>query len=237
MKYFILISVFILQTRICSSSVEFSDEDFFYLSDGRVIDKKKWSSSSHKKIMNISQQFIKKSNFIPTIVTKWAEIQDYFDLMRQDYHDKAQCTNMAHVWAYEEFKRSGLRSEKIFIFFSRKYIKKYRFGWWFHVAPIIRYSDGEKIQSIVLDRGYTTMPFDIKTWTDHFIKSKKTCKFINRISTYYQNKLPEDCFLMKVSMYFWQPRDIRLNESSGKVKTYFLKSDLSHAYREAFNFK
>jgi hypothetical protein len=215
--------------------VETTDDDLIYLSNGEVRFKHKSTNLKGEKKEKINHQNkISFSNYKPSILTNIVQAFDIFKRMRNDHYEDAQCTNIAHVWAYEEFKRSGLKSEKIFLFFSKKYIKRYRFGWWFHVSPIVNMSEDNLIQNIVLDRGYTTMPFEIKTWTDHFIKSKKECKFIDKISTYYKNKSNEDCFIMKVSMYYWKPRDIRLRDQTGNEKKIFYKSEIKKAYQEAF---
>lgn len=213
--------------------IEAVDEDLIYLSDGRVIfidqTKKKEVSENH-----IVPLLSRKSNYTPTILSDQVDAHKLYGLMRTDYLEEAQCTNMAHVWAYEEFKRSGLKSQKIFLFFTKKYIMRYRFGWWFHVSPMVQAKEKNQTLNIVLDRRYTTLPLDIKTWTDHFIKSNKSCKEIDKISIFWNNQQSEDCYIMQESMYYWQPRDIRLRDENGKVKGKFLQSEINFSYQQAF---
>ena len=176
----------------------------------------------------------RKLEFVPTLLPDIKSVYDVFDRMRTDYQEQAQCSNMAHVWTYEEFKESGTKAMKVFLFFTNRYIKKYRFEWWFHVAPLYFYKDGEKIIPQVLDRRYTTLPLDVDTWTEHFIESGKRCKKIMHYREYNRNDRNEDCFVLPVSMYYWQPRNIRLDSKSGKVKTQFHQGELNRAYTEAF---
>lgn len=230
---FYLLTIILLESSY-SSEIEFYDDSFMYMSDGLVIshESKKKSLPNFKTYHTNLTRF--RNEFSPTVLTDRTQAHNYFQEMRVDYKKDAQCTSMAHVWAYEGYKSSSIKTEKIFIFFSKNYIKKYRFNWWFHVAPLVTISEDGKLNKIVLDRAYTTMPFEIKTWTDHFIKSKKRCKLIKRISEYFKNDSMNDCYLMITSMYVWQPRDIRLYEEKGKVKNYFFRSDLRRSYEEAF---
>jgi hypothetical protein len=235
MKLFIfsmLISV--TAPALAMPMIEAVDEDLIYLNNGQVIFKDSPqgnSFQSEKLISSVSP----KSNYTPTILADQAEAYKLYGMMRSDYLEEAQCTNMAHVWAYEEYKRSGLKSQKIFLFFTKKYIMRYRFGWWFHVSPLVQAKEGKEILQIVMDRRYTSLPLDKKTWTDHFVKTNRQCKEIDKISTFWNNQQSEDCYLMQVSMYYWQPRDIRLRDENGKDKTKFLKGEIRQAYDQAFN--
>lgn len=215
--------------------IEAVDDDLIYLSNGQVVFKDQSKKSKTDQIQKLISSVPPLLNYTPTVLPDQSEAYKLYNLMRSDYLDEAQCTNMAHVWAYEEFKRSGLKSQKIFLFFTKKYIMRYRFGWWFHVSPLVQAKEGKEILQIVMDRRYTSLPLDKKTWTDHFVKTGRQCKEIDKISTFWNNQQSEDCYLMQVSMYYWQPRDIRLRDENGKDKTKFLSGELSQAYQQAFN--
>lgn len=172
--------------------------------------------------------------YTPSILPDLKSIYEIYDRMRVDYQERAQCSNMAHVWTYEEFKRSGTKGMKVFLFFTNRYIKKYRSEWWFHVAPMYLYQKGNEVIPQVLDRRYTTLPLDIDTWTDHFIESGRKCKKISHYREYSRTNSREDCFVLPVSMFYWQPRNIRLDSKSGRVKTQFHRGELNRAYEEAF---
>lgn len=221
------LAVLIMVTKAQSVSIVAQDQDLIYLSDGRV----EFISDKTANFSNrIPPGVSRKSKFEPTVLSTMKEAHNIYQRMRADYQEKAECTNMAHVWAYEEFKSTGIKTQKMFLFFTRKYILEYRFPWWFHVAPAILVKD----QQVILDRRYTTLPLDTKTWTNHFVLSGKECKQIQNYSTYWNYKhRVDDCFLMLGTMYDWQPRDLRLKEQ-GVVKESFRLSDLRQAYQEAF---
>lgn len=154
-----------------------------------------------------------------------------FYKMRTDYQYNSQCYNRAHIWAYEENRRSGLRSKKYFLFFTRKYIRNYRFKWWFHVSPAIVVNGmGDQI----IDRRYTSGLRSPNRWTNYFVYSRRSCPVVFKYSTYRNNQDTQDCYLIPVSMYFWQPRDILRRDQTGFEKKIFYSSEISHAYWEAF---
>ena len=172
----------------------------------------------------------KSINYTPTNLSSQDQAVSIFSKMRRNYQNQSQCYNRAHIWAYEEFNRSGLQSIKLFMFFTRKYIRNYRYHWWFHVTPMTYVAGVPK----TLDRRYTRGPLNIKTWTDVFIYSKRACPTVSKYTDYSQNQTVEDCFLIPVSMYYWQPRDILRNEQTGAEKTSFIRSEVNWAYDEAF---
>ncbi len=166
----------------------------------------------------------------PTNLGSQEEASTIFRRMNRNHQRSSQCYNRAHIWAYEEFRRSSFHSVKLFMFFTRSYIRKYRYKWWFHVTPLT-YVNGT---AMTLDRTFMRWPVGIKTWTDNFIYSKRTCPIISRYSDYRNNQEAEHCYLHPASMYFWQPRDLERMEQTGYQKTQFIKSEINWAYREAF---
>lgn len=170
-----------------------------------------------------------RMSFDPSVISE-AEAGNVFKRMRRNYQNVSQCYNRAHIWAYEEFKKSGLKSMKLFLFFTSRYIRNYRYKWWFHVAPMTVSNEGDR----VLDRRYTSGPRTKDNWTKNFIYSGRKCPVVNRYSDYRDNQSKEDCYMIPVSMYFWQPRDIERRDRTGYEKTSFIQSEVNHAYWEAF---
>ncbi len=168
--------------------------------------------------------------FDPTNLGSIEEANAIFLRMNRRHQSASQCYNRAHVWAYEEFQRSQLRSVKLFMFFTRSYIRKYRYKWWFHVTPMT-YVNGT---AMTMDRTFMKRPVQIKTWTDNFIYSKRHCPIINKYSQYRNNQEAEHCYLHPASMYYWQPRDLENNERTGFEKNQFIRSEVNWAYQEAF---
>lgn len=171
-----------------------------------------------------------RASYDPTNLSSIEEATTIFRRMNRRTDWSSQCYNRAHVWTYEEFKRTGLRSMKLFMFFTRSYIRKYRYKWWFHVTPMT-YVNGV---AMTLDREFMKGPAAVKTWTDKFIYSKRNCPVVSKYSDYRNNQETEHCYLHPASMYFWQPRDLEKYETTGFEKTQYIPSEVNWAYREAF---
>ena len=183
--------------------------------------------------VEILQESVPQKTFTeyePTNLGNMEEAKTIFLRQNRRHQQDSQCYNRAHVWTYEEFKRSGLRSVKLFMFFTRSYIRQYRYKWWFHVTPLT-YVNGV---AMTMDRTFMTGPAPVKTWTDKFIYSKRSCPIISKYSQYRDNQEVEHCYLHPSSMYFWQPRDLEKLENTGFQKTEYIQSEVNWAYREAF---
>lgn len=156
-----------------------------------------------------------------------AEASRIFSGMNRSYYSKTECTDRAHVWTYEEWKKNNLYSRKVFLFFTNTYIRRYRYHWWFHVSPYVLVQGTER----VMDRRYTSGPRYMKTWTDVFIRSKRTCP-VKTYRHYRANKNgAEHCFLVKADMYYRLPYHVRMLEDYGRVKSQFSKSEVNFSYR------
>lgn len=171
------------------------------------------------------------SSYQPTILDDYTSASNILSMMRADYNKNGECYSRAHIWAFEEFKRSGLKSNKLFLFFTNRYIRNYRFNWWFHVSPATLV--GKTVR--VLDRKYAKSPILTKTWTDIFVKSKRSCRLIKYYNTYARNQESQDCYIISVSMYFLIPRDIERRDLYGKIKEDFTERDLKRSYLDAFD--
>jgi hypothetical protein len=169
----------------------------------------------------------------PSILNHTNTAIGIFNKMRKDYTKDGECYNRAHIWSYEEYKRSGLHSMKIFMFFTEKYIRNYKFHWWFHVTPMSYVASLSSPRT--LDRRYTSGPRQTKIWSDVFIKSKRTCKKVNTFDEYYENQMGQDCYHIYTSMYYVIPRDIEKRDITGLEKSEFLDKEIKRAYRNGFN--
>lgn len=168
--------------------------------------------------------------YTPTKLASLDEATKIFQHLNPRHQRDSQCYNRAHVWAYEEWRRIGLQSMKLFMFFTTRYIWEYKYEWWFHVTPMTYVGD----TPYALDRTFTRGPRLVKDWTLGFIKSRRDCPTVARYSQYYQNQNLEHCYLIPASMYFWQPRDLETFEQSGVFKKNFIPSEVNHSYWEAF---
>lgn len=168
-------------------------------------------------------------SYEPTTVTS-TEAGNIFRRMRRDYQNQSQCYNRAHIWTYEEFKKTGLKSMKVFLFFTSRYIRNYRYKWWFHVSPMVSTDDGD----LVLDRRYTSGPRLKDTWTKNFIYSGRKCPVVYNYYDYRNHQQEEDCYMIPTSMYFWQPWNIQSRDNGNGSPGQYYQSNINTAYWEAF---
>jgi len=177
---------------------------------------------------------LEDSTYEPTIFENKTSAENIFTSMRKRSRWRSQCYNRAHVWVFEEFKKNGTNLRKNFLFFTDRYIRNYRYKWWFHVAPSTFVQVENEKKEIVLDRTFFDEPVEVNDWTKHFIYSGASCPTVYKYSDYDNNQNAEDCYLIKTSMYFWQPLDLEEFEKTGKEKTSFIDSEVRRAYYQAF---
>lgn len=123
---------------------------------------------------------------------------------------------------------------KMFIFYTRKYIREYDFQWWFHVAPYTYVKIQEANEQRILDRTFAREPLAVKSWTDIFMKNKVDCSVITKYSDYENHQESQYCYLYKASMYYLQPLDLENHEQTGATKTKWLDYEVSRAYWNGF---
>lgn len=169
----------------------------------------------------------------PAVVKNTNAALKIFNQMRKDYTKNGECYNRAHVWTYEEHQRSGLNLMKIFMFFTERYIRKYKFHWWFHVTPMIYVASFKSPRT--LDRRYTSGPRQTKTWSNVFVKGQRTCKRVDKFDDFWLNQQSQDCYHIHASMYYVIPRDLEKRDLTGKEKTGFSEKEIKRAYRNGFN--
>ncbi len=172
--------------------------------------------------------------FSPTVLSSPSMAATMFSRLNSDYGRSSECSNRAHVWAYEEDKNHGIKSEKVYVLFTASYINRFRFKWWFHVAPLVSVKIGNSVEKFVLDYMFGRQPVTIKEWTDQFVFSRRACKETTHFSEYDVNPQTEDCYLMTDSMYTWTPYDLRDQERGQQAKTDFSRGEIWSAYQQAF---
>ena len=167
-------------------------------------------------------------------VTKLATYNDAQSLMNQfngETDEDSQCYNRAHMWSYESLVKSNVSLGKIWIFFTKKYIRENKYKWWFHIAPYTEVAaDGQKY---ILDRGFTLIPYNVQNWKNLFITTKANCPVITKYSEYSKNQYAEDCYLMYSSQYYWQPWQLKSLERKGYRTWGYKQKDLKITYRNA----
>lgn len=236
-----------------------SEPDHIYFSDGRIgiVSEEKMAISleeglyvdvtldnNHKikkieraqppKLRGASPSTEGEKDYNPTVLKDLEAVNSVFRNMNRGWQRDSQCYNRAHVWNYEEFLRTGLLSKKVFIFYTRRYIRDYNFYWWFHAIPTVLAHHQGAVVERYLDPMFAKSPLTRKAWTDIFIRSRRDCPVITRYSDYQNNQESEHCYLHFSSMYYWQPRDLDNFERTGFEKKNFIRSEVNHAYWEAF---
>lgn len=175
-------------------------------------------------------------DYEPTILENDRHAAEIFGELNRGWRRRSQCYNRAHVWAYESKRSHGLDSMKAFLFFTAKYIREYDYGWWFHVAPysMVRMGVAGAAEARVLDRTFMRRPVDLQTWTNYFVYPKPKCPVVTRYQDYSEHQYEAYCYLILVSMYYWQPRDIESVSAGVPPKTEFIPGEVSWAYRQGF---
>lgn len=175
-----------------------------------------------------------EEDYVPTVISSLNETRKIFRSAR--YHDKdSQCFNRAHIWTYEWWKRYNLKSNKILIYFTRNYIRRYDFEWWFHIAPYVHVNEDGQVLERVMDIKYTSGPLKFRTWSKIFLHDDAVCPVITKYSDYADFPYVGSCFIQRTNMYTYQPADLQMNEAFGYKKTTWLASEVNGAYLEAFD--
>ncbi|MBT4793512.1 MAG: hypothetical protein HON90_18210 [Halobacteriovoraceae bacterium] len=162
--------------------------------------------------------------------------QELFKTQKSRMRSWSQCYNRAHVWAWELNKKTyggkKIQVGKIWIYFTKKYIREYRHKWWFHIAPYITVNNDLR----VMDKSYLKKPLPEKVWTDQFVKSKQVCPEIFKYSDYSEYPNSSHCYVMKTSLFYWQPFHIENLEKLGEERIGWNSGELVTAYKNAIGF-
>lgn len=177
-----------------------------------------------------------EEEFEATPIRSYTLASRYFRGSR--YNRKAsECFNRSMVWSYEWWKKYKIKSNKLFIFFSRAYIRKYNYKWWFHTAPMVKVRINGKLTERMMDRKFTKQPMSVRGWTNTFMRNNARCKPITKYSEYADFPYTGWCFIQKTHMYTYQPADLQMYEAWGYSKDHFEMREVAGAYLEAFNLR
>ncbi len=175
-----------------------------------------------------------RMDYVPTTIENMAVAKKY--LVEARYNPKdSQCFNRAIVWTYEWYRKHSLRSNKILIYFTRTYIRRYNFEWWFHIAPMVHVMHEGKVVERVLDVKYTSKPHEIVKWANIFLHNDAPCPMITKFSDYADHPYSGECFLQRTHMYTYQPADLQMYEAWGYKKEAYNMDEVRGAYLEAFD--
>jgi hypothetical protein len=172
--------------------------------------------------------------FAPTDLRSEENVSLVFDnLLNDGDKSRSQCFKRAHMWAYDMWSKLNINSQKIFIFYTQRYIQLEDFEWWFHVAPMVT-SNGREF---VLDGTFMDKPVTVEQWQHRFIQSENiTCPVIENYKTYDDNQFKRLCYLMKVPMHYFSPLDIENRDLNGVEKNQWELEELQDARRAFKNY-
>ncbi len=173
-------------------------------------------------------------SYVPTTVKDMNTARRYHREAR--YHPKeSQCFNRAMVWTYEWWRNHSLKSNKILIYFTRNYIRRYNFEWWFHIAPYVHILENGKVVERVLDIKYANGPKKFQEWANIFLLNDAPCSVITKYSDYADFPYTGECYFQRTNMYTYQPADLQMNEAWGYTKENFNMNEVRQAYLDAFD--
>ncbi len=173
------------------------------------------------------------AGYTPSVLPE-ATVKSYFREMRHASKEETQCFNRAMIWTYEMRVKHNVYSNKMWIFFTRKYIRKYNFEWWFHVAPMVHMIVDGQVKERVLDRKYSSGPLPIQKWGNLFLRDDFKCPTVHKYSDHANFPEAGSCFYMKSPMYYYQPVDIEFLEKYNNVLSTWNETNVRQAYAEAF---
>jgi hypothetical protein len=174
------------------------------------------------------------AEYVPTTIASMELATKYFREARYNPKD-SQCFNRAMVWTYEWWRNHSLRSNKILIYFTRTYIRRYDFEWWFHIAPYVHVMQNGKVVERVMDRKYGRGPMEFVKWANLFLRNDAPCPVITKFSQYADFPYSGECFIQRTHMYTYQPADLQMYEAWGYKKEQFNMDEVRGAYLEAFD--
>lgn len=181
------------------------------------------------------------SDYEPSDLENLEEVTKMFGELRERTKWFSQCFNRAHIWAKQMHQDHGVKSQKILIYYTKKYRREVSKKWWFHIAPVVTVK-GEKY---VMDKEFTRKPTLAKDWEAIFTSKMGAknigprdyrCAQIENISEYYDeaNTQTEFCNIQYTSMYYWEPNDMSRLDKEGTQKTDWVDWEIRAAAKEAF---
>lgn len=167
--------------------------------------------------------------FAPTdIQTEEAAAKVFKSMINDGDKNRSQCFKRAHIWSYDMWANLGITSQKVFMFYTRRYIEISEFKWWFHVAPVVTAGGVE----YVMDGTFMNKPVTIKDWLKFFMQTDKiTCPEVNTYQEFENNQWNRLCYHMKTSMYHFRPFDIEARDKKGEERNHWVIDEVQDARR------
>jgi len=166
------------------------------------------------------------ANYSPSDLASTDDAQKLMDELKINEKSNSQCYQRAHLWSIEMLQMANVRSEKVFLFFSERYMREYRFHWWFHVAPFVLINNQES----VIDPSFLDHPADMQTWVNFFMFTHPTCKVVASYQEYEALNDQEYCLLRKLPMFYFEPTQVEARDKNNEVITQWIEDQVISAY-------
>lgn len=173
-------------------------------------------------------------SFEPSLISNYKIATNLLLTFPNDDLEGSQCYDRAHTWAYRSESKNGVKLSKAWLFFADHYIETYRFKWWFHVAPFAKILMKGVVEERIMDRKFYAYPLKFKLWTDIFMENKVECREIELYTDYSRSPNTDDCFILRSTPYYWQPRDLKSLAEKGREKTQYIDWEVDYAYSHAY---
>ena len=180
-------------------------------------------------------QYNQLRTFAPTDLQSYEKANQLFQNMLNDGdRSRSQCFKRAHMWSYDMWSKLGVKSQKIFVFYTKRFQILDEYDWWFHVAPLVTVAG----EDYVMDGTFMSKPVTVKEWKEYFLKTDKiTCPEISRYQQFESSHWTRLCFLMKVPMYHFRPLDIENRDKRGAERNHWVLEELQDARRAFKNYE
>jgi len=182
-------------------------------------------------VNNVYSDITPLNNYRVTSLKSMDDAKKLFREMRRDTRNRSQCYNRSHVWTYEFTETRRLDAGKVWIYFTPKYIKEYKYKWWFHTAPYFEVNT--ESEKVVMDRKFSSKPQRLTTWKNVYMKNNANCPTITKYSQYDNHRYSNWCYLMFSSKYYWQPHNFKALEAEAIEKRAYKTSEVNAAYKNA----
>lgn len=180
-------------------------------------------------------QYNQLREFAPTDLQSVEKATEIFDSMLNDGDkSRSECFKRAHMWSFDMWSKLGIQSEKLFVFYTKRFAILEDFEWWFHVAPVVTAGGVD----YVLDGTFMEKPMQVKEWAAFFMKTDKvTCPVIEKYQDFEDNQWNRLCYLMKVPMYYLSPLNIEERDKKGTERNQWVLEELQDARRAFKNWE
>ncbi len=194
-------------------------------------DKEMYDPNRFSRIQWMTQDPLEYSGI--TELSSYESAQNLMNKFNGNTDDKSQCYNRAHMWTYESLARERVNLGKVWIFFTRKYIREFNYKWWFHVSPYTEVAPNRF--KYVLDRGFTMIPYTMDNWKNMFIKNHAECPVVTEYTAYENFQNNQYCYLIYSSQYYWQPWQLEKLTKEGIHRYGYKENELKITYRDALS--